>query len=226
MDHSQALSSHASERYLLGDMSEPERFDFEAHYFDCGECAADVRAGDAFARAVRAVSAQPVSADHVAHARQPLVMRDHRESGSRRFAWLTPAALLPMAASVMLAALVGYQSLVTIPGLRSSRALSQIVLRAAARGDEQTIALQRDQPYTVLSLDVNAADPGTPLVYEVSPLNGAVRTKGAAKAPPPGLPLLVLIPNPDLDRAGPWTMVLRTPQGTEISRYPFSLKLN
>src|SRR5438067_1741482 len=116
MDHSQALSSHASERYLLGDMSEPERFDFEAHYFDCGECAADVRAGDAFARAVRAVSAD----EDQARARQPLIMRDPtRDTRARRFAWLTPAALLPLAASVMLAALVGYQSLVTIPGLRS-----------------------------------------------------------------------------------------------------------
>ena len=222
MDHSQALSTHASERYLLGDMSEPERFDFEAHYFDCGECAEDVRAGDAFARAVRAVSAED-------GARRPLVMGEQRRPG--RFAWLTPAALLPMAASVMLAALIGYQSLVIIPGLRSSRALSQIVLRAAARGDEQTILLQRDQPYSAFSLDVNAVEPGTPLVYEVSPqevspVNGPVRIKGSTKAPPPGLPLLVMVPNSDLDRAGPWTMVLRTPQGTEISRYPFSLRLN
>src|SRR4051794_34622591 len=106
MDHSQALSSHASERYLLGDMSEPERFDFEAHYFDCGDCAADVLAGNAFAGAVRAVSAEPVSAEPVsaepqARARQPLVMRDPisdplREIKPRRAAWLTPAALLPL----------------------------------------------------------------------------------------------------------------------------------
>ena len=42
MDHSHAISNHASERYLLGEMSEPERFDFEAHYFECVECAEDV----------------------------------------------------------------------------------------------------------------------------------------------------------------------------------------
>jgi hypothetical protein len=219
MDHSHALSTHASERYLLGEMSEPERFDFEAHYFECGECAEDVRAGNAFARGVRAVCEEDG-----ARARPPVIGQEVVRP--RRFPWFTPPVWAPMAASVMLAAVVGYQSLVTIPGLRSSRALSQVVLRAAARGDEQTIALQRDQPYSVLSLDVNAVDPGAPLVYEVSPRNGEVRASGATKAPPPGLSLLVMIPNSDLDRAGPWNLVLRTPQGTEISRYPFSIKLN
>jgi hypothetical protein len=219
MDHSQALSTHASERYLLGEMSEPERFDFEDHYFDCGECAEDVRAANAFARGVRAVCAQDG-----ASARTPLVMQE--KVTRARFAWLSPASLLPMAASLMLASFVGYQSLVTIPQLRSSRALSPIVLRAAARGDEQTVELRRDQPYSVLSLDVNAADPGTPLVYEVSPQNGSARAKGETTAPPPGSPLLVVIPHSDLNQAGPWTLVLHTPQGKEISRYPFSLKLN
>ena len=37
MQHQQALATKASERYLLGEMSELERFDFEAHYFDCPE---------------------------------------------------------------------------------------------------------------------------------------------------------------------------------------------
>jgi hypothetical protein len=152
----------------------------------------------------------------------PLVM----QAKPRRFAWFTPAALVPIAASVMLASFVGYQSLVTIPGLRASRALSPIVLRAAARGDEQTIELGRDLPYSVLSLDVNAADPGVPLLWEASPQNGTARAKGATKAPPPGSPLLVIISHSDVDQAGPWMLVLRTPQGAEISRYPFSIKLN
>ena len=44
MDHLKALATKASERYLLGEMSEPERFAFEEHYFQCGECAEDIRA--------------------------------------------------------------------------------------------------------------------------------------------------------------------------------------
>ena len=43
MTHQQALSTSASERYLLGEMTEPERSTFEEHYFSCTECAEDVR---------------------------------------------------------------------------------------------------------------------------------------------------------------------------------------
>jgi hypothetical protein len=45
MTHEDALETLASERYLLGDMSELERHLFEDHYFCCAECAADVRDG-------------------------------------------------------------------------------------------------------------------------------------------------------------------------------------
>jgi anti-sigma factor RsiW len=43
MTHEQAVRTFAAERYLLGEMSELEQQDFEAHYFDCAECADDVR---------------------------------------------------------------------------------------------------------------------------------------------------------------------------------------
>lgn len=54
MDHRNALETRASERYLLGEMREQERFEFEAHYFSCETCADDVRAGVALERAMKA----------------------------------------------------------------------------------------------------------------------------------------------------------------------------
>jgi hypothetical protein len=219
MNHGQALSTHASERYLLGEMSEPERFDFEDHYFGCGECAQDVRAGSALARGIQAVYAEDA-----AHPRTQVI--SPQPLRSRRFAWLTPSALVPLAASLMLASVVGYQSLVLIPSLRSSRALTPVVLRAAARGEEQTLDLRSREPYFVFSLDVNAAEPDSPLIYEASPEKGPVRSNGPATAPPPGSPLIIVIPHSDFNQAGAWTLVLRTPHGAEIARYPFSVRLN
>jgi anti-sigma factor RsiW len=58
MHHQNALATKASERYLLGEMDEPERFEFEAHYFDCPACAEDVRTGVAMARGIKAVCAE------------------------------------------------------------------------------------------------------------------------------------------------------------------------
>jgi Putative zinc-finger len=220
MDHREALATDASSRYLLGEMNEPERFDFEAHYFDCAECAQDVRAGAALARGIREVYAQDEAS--VSRSRET----PQKSLRPRWLEWLAPASLVPAAATLLLVgSFAGYQALVTIPSLRTSRALAPIVLRAAARGDEQTIELGDKQPYSVLSLDVNAADPGTPLVYEIAPANSAARVKGSAVTPPAGSPLLVVIPHSDLNQAGAWTLILRTPQGAEIARYPFSLKL-
>ena len=218
MDHLEALSSKASERYLLGEMSEPERFAFEDHYFQCGECANEVRAGSALARAIQAVGREDVAA-------RPRVKEAAPERGGTRWwGWLSPAALSSAAVAAMLACVVGYQATVTIPSLRTSRAVSPIVLRAAARGDEQTIDVKGAAPYAILSLDVNAAEPGAPLRYEISPAGGAVQVKGTATAPLPGSPLLIVVARSDLERAGAWTLVLRTPEGIEIGHYPFQLK--
>src|SRR5215831_13224629 len=125
MDHRQAESTKAPERYLLGEMSEPERFDFESHYFDCDECAADVRAGDVLARGVKVVCAeQPVSAPAPA-------------KGRGWFDWLTPSAMAPTAVAAGLAVVAAYQGWIMIPMLRSqtgTRAMAPVVLRAEARG--------------------------------------------------------------------------------------------
>jgi hypothetical protein len=53
MDHQEALRDRAVEKYLLKEMPPPEREEFEAHFFDCQECAADVRATAAFLDTVK-----------------------------------------------------------------------------------------------------------------------------------------------------------------------------
>jgi hypothetical protein len=221
MDHRDALATNASSRYLLGEMNEPERFDFEAHYFDCGECAQDVRAGAAMARGMQAVCAEDAEQPQLAAARAA-----QKPSRPRWLEWFTPVSLAPAGAMLLvIGSIASYQAFVTIPSLRTSRALAPIVLRAAARGDEQTIELGDKQPVSVLSLDVNAADPGTPLVYEIAPADGAAQFKGSATTPPAGSPLLIVLPHSNLNQAGAWTLTLRTPQGAEIAQYTFSLKL-
>jgi len=54
MTHEQAVSTFASERYLLEEMTEPERTVFEEHYFSCVDCADDVRMGAVMSDGARA----------------------------------------------------------------------------------------------------------------------------------------------------------------------------
>jgi hypothetical protein len=212
MDHLKALATKASERYLLGEMSEPERFAFEEHYFQCGECAEDIRAGAVFTQGIRSVGRDFSPRREKAPVRQGWL------------SWLSMPVLPASAAAAVLACVVGYQALVIIPGWRESRALAPVVLRAAARGEEQTVVAAPGQRYSVLSLDVNASEPGSSLRYEMAPRGGSVRVRGSATAPPFGSPLLIVVSHSDLTPAGPWTLVLLTPEGKPISEYPFQLK--
>ena len=220
MQHQQAVDTKASERYLLGEMSEPERYDFEAHYFDCPACADDVRTGAALARGVKAVCTEDAALGPTA------VVRDLPRRG--RYSWLFPV-LVPSAAAVALAGLAAWQAFVVIPSLRwagAPQALSPVVLRAAARGEEQALAIRRDQALSLLSLDVNSADPGVPLTYELIAPGGALRHKGTTQAPPAGSPLIVVLPNSAIREPGAWILLLRNPQGAELARYPFSVQFN
>jgi hypothetical protein len=223
MDHREAQETRATERYFLGEMTEAERFDFENHYFGCEHCADDVRAANALARGVKAVyTAEP---DAKGVERKPAA-REERRSGW--LAWLAPASLIPSAVACALAAVAIYQGVVVIPGLRwqtGSRAMAPVVLRAAARGEEQALEIRRDQPVSLLSLDVNGPEPGTPLVYDVVAPGGAVRIHNRTQAPPLGSPLIVVLSNSEIRQTGSWVLVLRTEKGPEVARYPFQVQL-
>ena len=43
MDHNEAVKNHAAEKYFLGELAGAEREAFEEHFFDCQDCAADVK---------------------------------------------------------------------------------------------------------------------------------------------------------------------------------------
>jgi hypothetical protein len=53
MDHSEATQRGAVEKYLLNELAHADRDEFEQHFFDCVECAADLKATAAFLDAAR-----------------------------------------------------------------------------------------------------------------------------------------------------------------------------
>jgi Putative zinc-finger len=55
MNHDQAVSSQAAERYVLGELTPTEREAFEGHYFDCAACFEQVEAGAQFLGRAREV---------------------------------------------------------------------------------------------------------------------------------------------------------------------------
>jgi Putative zinc-finger len=55
MNHDQAVSSQAAERYVLGELTPSEREAFEGHYFDCAACFEQVETGAQFLGRAREV---------------------------------------------------------------------------------------------------------------------------------------------------------------------------
>jgi hypothetical protein len=111
MDHDGVVRQKLTERYLLGELDDLARQEFEEHYFDCPDCAVDVRAGALFVEQSKVVLAEePVPAGLPMTAPMPTKLG--------WFAWLRPAFAAP--ALALLLAVIGYQNLVTYPRLQQA----------------------------------------------------------------------------------------------------------
>src|SRR5438132_1258147 len=101
MDHSEAIRLMAAEKYLLGELTDESRDQFEGHFFECQECAQDVRAGAALvehSKVVLAGSPQPVP--------QVVPARQAAKQAGGWLARLNPA--LAVSALAVLLAVIGY----------------------------------------------------------------------------------------------------------------------
>ena len=136
MDHNEAKQNMAAERYLLDELTPEERDAFEQHVFDCPDCAFDLRAGSAFITEARAQLPELVSQSPMTVAKpNPLPPRKSRWS-----LWLQPAFAVPVFA--VLLALVAYQNLSVIPGLKRAAVEPRIVhstaIHIGTRGSAHT----------------------------------------------------------------------------------------
>lgn len=117
MDHSESIRLMAAEKYLLGELTPELQDQFEAHFFECQECALDVRAGAALVEHSKVVLAQPPLA--VSPARVPVA------ATANWFRWFRPALIVPVLAALLI--LVAYQNLVTYPQLKQLASSPQIL---------------------------------------------------------------------------------------------------
>lgn len=222
MDHSEAVRTKAAVRYLLGEMTERDRNEYEDHMFGCYECAQDLRAGAAF----------------VDNAKDAFVELPEARSEFARPAWwnwfLRPASALPVMA--LLVAALCYQGAYLVPHLKTEldRATapqtlpSLSLLGADARGGEvPEIAIAANKPFG-LFVDIPPSDQFSSYVCEVQDRLGAVRFAVNISAQEARKTVLVLVP-PSRLAPGTYAMVVRglgqggAVEKTQIARYPFVL---
>jgi anti-sigma factor RsiW len=175
MEHQHAVATLASERYLLGEMTDVERDSFEEHFFSCADCADDVRAAAAMKDGVRRglASAKVV----------PI-----------RRAW-RPAIAIPWAAAATLAIVAGYESVHTrqdpMGGFNSPLALAPATLRPASRGQEPVV---QPGPGGIITLAIDVRGAEGRIKYELRRADQTVVASSDVAAPQPGAPLLLVVP--------------------------------
>ena len=128
MDHSEAVQLQAAVKYVLGELSPVQREDYEEHYFDCAECAVDIKALATFADTAREVLRRE-KADQLA--KDPVPAR----GGWLR--WLQPVVAVPAFAALLL--IIGYQNMITIPHAREDASSGAAQLFVTSRAPKMAV---------------------------------------------------------------------------------------
>lgn len=119
MDHDVVVRQRMTERYLLGELDADARDEFEEHFFDCPDCALDVRAGALFVEQSKVVLAEKAQSNS---AGLPVTAIPAKPGW---FGWLRPAVAAPVMA--LLLAVIAYQNLVTHPRLQKALNSPQVL---------------------------------------------------------------------------------------------------
>lgn len=134
MDHVEAFRTRAAESYILDELTDEKRAEFEEHFFGCNECAVDLASLDLFVK----------TGKQLFRKEQTVIQFPVRQSS---FAWIKKS--YATAASLIFAMLLIYQNAVVIPNLKKSavpQPLDSISLTAARDLDANVFSIMAGKP--------------------------------------------------------------------------------
>ena len=219
----------AVEKYLLGELTTPQRDEFEEHFFDCRECAADLR----------------MTANFLDIARKELKRGHFGRAASKtlKWSWLElfarPAVLTP--ALTLLLAVIAYQNGVVLPRINGQIALLRqpgVVTTVSLIGGNSrggalpSVSGAAGQP-VLLSLDIPATRPYLSYACILLDESGAVVWRVPVSAAQAQDTVSINVP-PGALSAGDYTLVVQglqaqdrtgpgSPKAADLARYRFAL---
>jgi hypothetical protein len=226
MDHEEAIRLMSAEKYLLDELPPETRDQFEEHFFDCAECASDLRAGATFIEQSKVLlSERPVAAPMPTP--KPGSIPASAKSGW--FAGWRP--VFAMSVFAVLLAVVAYQNLVTYPQLKMAANVPQVLpwvsVNIGARGANAPVItahqgegfllfvnIPRDSRFSSYTAELH--DPAGKLEWSLTIPAGTADDSWPVRVPPAHR------------NEGMYTLTVRgvTPAGeiSEIGRNPFELQ--
>jgi hypothetical protein len=229
MEHQQAIQLAAVEKYLLGELTTPQRDEFEEHFFDCRECAAELR----------------MTADFLDIARAELKRGNFGKAAAKALTWswleffTRPAVLTP--AFALLLAVIAYQNGVVLPRINGQIALLRqpgvVTTVSLIGGNSRGSALpsvsgSAGQP-VLLSLDIPATRQYPSYICVLIDASGTIVWRVPVSAAQAQDTVSINVPAGAL-RAGNYTLVVQgvaasdrtdrgSPQAADVARYRFAL---
>jgi hypothetical protein len=220
MNHQLAEQTQAVDKYLLNELNEAERLEFEEHYFDCQICAEQLQHNTIVVDNLKQVlreERRDSAEQRVSATAKP---------GRRWLGWLKPAAIVPAFAALALALIVGYQNFVYIPGLTRPQALETVPIPSAARDSGTVVAIDRSLPMFNLSFDVDSpqAYPSYTCDFQ-SEDKGSILKVDSGPRKVASFTLELLLPSKPFP-PGRYVMILRPASQPEtvISRFSFAIQ--
>ena len=242
MDHTEATRLQAAEKYILGELPQALREEYEEHFFDCPACALDIKAAAAFADTTREVLREQPQSDRFR-------LKDASPVPGGWFGWLRPTFAVPAFAALALLLVVGYQNTVTIPQLKNvpSNSVTQIYGQefslwpsAVRRGtevkagetdaNEARFEVRQGQGF-LLSFDFTPSTTFADYLYQLQDASGHVLAQNTLSGESANQRLHLPVSAGLLPRSGKYSVVFfgadsasGNPQkGAEVQRFTFTV---
>ena len=158
MDHNEAIRLQAAVKYVLGELSPAQREEYEEHYFDCGECAVDIKALATFADTTREVMRRERDAQFA---------KELVPARGGWLSWLQPVVAVPAMAALLL--IIAYQNTVTIPQARQEAGSSEAQIFVTSRAPKMAVVRGSEE---LLKFSVRRNE-SLPLKFDFTPTPSA-----------------------------------------------------
>ena len=246
MSHEKAADKNMVESYVRKDLPPEQEVQFEAHYFECPDCAETValeqsllvsRPQPWWRRAFPVLT--PATAALLALVRAPAETRT--ASGAKPsgwgWVWQRPWSTAPALAALALAGVTAYQALVVIPALRGQlrdtllpQPVASYVMPPISRGDARALKIPEGVRFYTIYMDPTWEGSFAAYLCSVQDESGSSRFSIRLPGPPPGKPVQILMAR-SLLPSGRYTVVIRNAAETsnpeaELARYALVLKLD
>ena len=215
MNHKLAEETNAVGKYLLDELTEAERIDFEEHLFDCTVCADSVRNDAIIVDNLKDVLLES----------RPLKNSSRLAPSGFNSSWWRPMVLLPTFAALALAVLTSYQNIVLIPALYAPRVLQTHIIDSAARGLGTPVVVNPNAPMFNLSFDVDSPQAYASYVCEFqNERKETVLTVDAGNPKVAAFTLSLLLPTKKFPSGQYAATVSAGANRTEVFRLPFVIQ--